>query len=134
MTNTNTIPLYRAIARALGCVERAQASGNTEWVDHYRDRLRKLVSAHMPSGAGIDCGTKLDDSSRPERLVFTFSFHHMDENGMYDGWTEHTCVVTPSLEWGLVLHITGRNRNDVKDYLHETFNHCLTAEVSEYPS
>lgn len=132
MTDTNTIPLYRAIARALGCVERARAAGNTEWLEKHRDRLHKLVSTHMPSGAGVDFGTKLDESSTQNRLVFTFSFHHMNENGYYDGWTEHTCVVTASLEWGVCLRITGRNRNDIKDYLHDTFDCCLTAEVSEY--
>jgi hypothetical protein len=53
----------------------------------------------------------------------------MTEGGMYDGWTEHTVVVTPSLAFGINIRITGRNRNDIKDYLHDVFHEALTKGV-----
>ena len=88
----------------------------------------------LPSGSGWDCGTKLDyEKSNPDKLVFYGSYHHMNENGMYDGWTEHTIIVTPSLAFGFDVKITGRDRNDIKDYLGEMFQHALSEPVKEQP-
>ena len=128
-----TKPVYEAIALALLAVRNCEQSGNSEWLAKHRDRIRTLVREHMPSGSGIDTGTTLDDRSTPDRLVFVFSFHHMNEHGSYDGWTEHTAIVTPSLAFGLDVRITGRNRNQIKDYLHETYDLALRAECNEYP-
>jgi hypothetical protein len=83
----------------------------------------------LPSGSGIDCGTELDRAAcKPGKLVFTFSYHHMNEAGMYDGWTEHTLIVTPSFD-GIDLRITGRDRNQVKEYLYDIYHNDLTQEV-----
>jgi len=145
-----TTQLYKAIALALiavaNCEREINANGPTAdtaanaarserlasaraWRTKHRDWIARLVREHMPSGAGIDTGTKLDDSSTPDRLVFSFSFHHMNEHGSYDGWTEHTAIVKPSLAFGFDLKITGRDRNQIKDYLHETYHQALGAEV-----
>ena len=51
----------------------------------------------LPSGSGIDCGTKLDeDKATPQRLVFIVEYHHMNDVGMYCGWNTYavTCVPT----------------------------------------
>ncbi len=92
---------------------------------------KKVVKEHMPSGSGVDNGTSLDLArSRPDRLIFATSFHHMTEHGMYDGWTEHEVIVIPlycAMEFS--IRVTGRNRNDIKEYLHELFRDALEAEV-----
>jgi hypothetical protein len=78
---------------------------------------------------GFDNGTTLDmDASNPEKLVFQTSFHHMDENGCYSGWTSHRVVVVPSLAFGIRLHIGGEDRNDIKSYIFESFTEFLTGE------
>ena len=53
----------------------------------------------------------------------------MNENGYYDGWTEHTVTVTPALSGEFHLRISGRNRNDIKDMIHESFDHLLRTDV-----
>ena len=53
------------------------------------------------------------------------------ETGMYDGWTEHTVTVRPSLQFGFRLSISGRNRNGIKDYIAEVFGEILNTEVVE---
>lgn len=89
----------------------------------------------MPSGSGIDCGTRLDiAASTPEKLVFKTAYHHMNSGGFYDGWTQHRIIVKPSLGFGLRISISGPDRNDVKDYLHECFDQALRAEVEEFPT
>ena len=121
--------IYQAIANTLGAIANCQKSGNAEWEKRHSDTLDDLW-AEAPSGSGVDCGTKLDDSSTPNRLVFNASFHHMDEHGGYDGWTEHQIIVTPDLVFGFDLRITGRNRNEIKDYLGELYYHWLSGSAA----
>lgn len=122
--------LYATLASLLSARKNCERTGNTEWFDRHTGSIESLVRKYMPSGSGIDNGTVLDlDASTPNRLVFTFGFHHMNENGYYDGWTHHTCVVTPDLASGYDLRITGRDRNGIKDYLGETFGYALECMV-----
>lgn len=121
--------LYQQIANLLGC--RADAL-----TDEYRQlcnrRLNWIAKNVLPSGSGIDNGTKIDlDKSSPEKIVLEFGYHRMNDAGYYDGWTEHSAVIKPSLAFGLDLKITGRNRNQIKGYLHETYHYELTREFDD---
>lgn len=99
------------------------------------DEIERLVKEHLPSGSGFDAGTTLDldmsDSSvyrYPGRLAFKTSFHHMDEHGGYDGWTDHFVHAMPDWQ-GITLVVTGRDRKQIKEYIHETFHQALMQEV-----
>lgn len=129
----STAPAYKAIARALDAHHNATKSGNTEWAAKHLARAQWLVKQHLPSGSGIDSGTKLLDVSTGEKLQFQADFHHMNETGMYSGWTYHRVIVTPSLTAGFRIRITGADRNDIKDYLHSIFDSALAETVREYP-
>lgn len=121
--------LASLVAARLNCI----TSGNTDWRDRHEDEAGKLVLNHMPSGSGFDNGTKIDfDASTGEKLVFHTAFHHMNEGGYYDGWTEHVVTVTPSFLGGFSLKISGRDRNDIKDYISESFSLALNAEINEH--
>lgn len=109
------------------CEQKPEQYG--EWAHKHEETISKLVHERMPSGSGFDCGTQMDCSqSHAEKLVFTTSFHHMNDAGYYDGWTEHTIVVTPSFS-GFNLRISGRNRNNIKDYIHDVFSQALKTEL-----
>lgn len=121
--------LYQSIAAAVLARENCLAHGNDEWNTRHKEHADKLASEFLPSGSGFDAGTKIDwTRTRPDRLVFLTSFHHMDENGMYDGWTEHSVIVTASLALEIDIRVTGRDRNDIKEYIAETFQYSLTQE------
>lgn len=122
---------YRIISTAIGARDRCAKSGNKEWETKHQDRIDSCLES-FPSGSGFDSGTKLDESSTPERLVFNTSFHHMNDGGYYDGWTEHQVIITPSLEMGYSMRITGRNRNDIKELIGDYFSDCLNADVPEF--
>lgn len=125
--------VYRALASAAEQHRNCLKSGNTEWKVKTEARIDAIVKNHLPSGAGIDAGTKFDvEASSSDKLVFYTSFHHMDENGSYDGWTEHTIRVYPSLTQEIRLTVSGVNRKDIKDYLAEAFHFALTAEIDAY--
>lgn len=91
--------------------------------------LTDFVKKYMPSGSGLDSGVKLLDTSTENRLIFQCDFHHMDENGFYDGWTSHTFIVTPSLQHGYDVRVTGRDRNQIKDYIADTLGYAVSQEV-----
>lgn len=124
--------LYVLLAQIIQAYHRCIGTQNDEWAAKHRERLETLVHEHMPSGAGIDREVKLNlKESTEEKLVFYTSYHHMNEVGMYDGWTDHVIRVRPSLCYGIVLSISGRDRNDIKDYLHEVFHEALTKEIED---
>lgn len=107
------------------------AAGDTgnPWEQIWENRIDAAVYERMPAGSGFDSGTKLDhDASTGEKLVFTTEFHHMNEGGFYDGWTSHKITVRPSLVHGFTLSVSGRNRNDIKPYIAEMFDHALSRE------
>ena len=122
----NTIAYH--IASLLQAIEncRSASNPNPEWETRHARRLSRFIKEYLPSGSGWDCGTKLDtDKSTPTRLVFYGQFHHMDDTGSYDGWTQHTITAHPAFD-GVLLTISGQNRNDVKYHLHELFETSLT--------
>ena len=124
--------LYQHIAKCLRAHENCRKTGNTEWLSRHGATINHLVDVYMPSGSGIDRGTKLDfDRSKPNRLVFTAPYHHMNDGGMYDGWTDHDIIVYPDLSFGFDLYIGGRNRNQIKDYLGDTFAEALRRDVAD---
>jgi len=124
--------LYCELARLVAAIRNCEKSNNQEWLGRHTARLKTLVQEEMPSGSGIDNGTKIDlDASTPDKLVFEVGFHHMNDGGMYDGWTEHRIIVTPSLAFGFDLRITGKDRNEIKEYLNDVYYSALNETVTK---
>lgn len=128
-------PVYVAMARLIGAMDNCDKSGNTLWYSKHEERLEGIVSRYLPSGSGWDSGTSIDIAgSSPNRIILLGGFHHMDENGFYDGWTEHQVIITPDLQFGFNLRITGLNQNDIKDHLYELFDDALRQDIGETES
>lgn len=122
--------LYKKIASLLNAIENCKKSNNTKWFEKHSEKIELLVKNCMPSGSGFDCGTTLAlERSTPEKLVFITSYHHMNTDGYYDGWTDHTVTVQPSLQFDFTLTVLGENRNDIKDYMHDVFSEALNTLV-----
>jgi hypothetical protein len=125
-------PLYQELASLVQARQNCAKSGNKEWLERHSERAEQLVKQHMPSGSGWDLGTKIDlDASTPNKLVFHGEYHHMDDGGSYDGWTAHRITVRPDLASDFDLKISGRDRNQVKEVLHEWFDHALRTELPD---
>ncbi len=122
-----------AIAQAMTARENCRKSGNTEWAQTWTARI-DTIEASLPSGAGIDCGTTIDrERSKPDCIVLCASFHHMDEHGGYDGWTEHEIRLRPSFVYGVDVSVSGRDRNGIKDYLAEVYDEDAGSEWAYDP-
>jgi len=121
--------LYQHIATLVQARDNCLANHNTHWFGEHTESLVRLGKERLPSGSGFDNGTTVDlEQSRPQRLVLQTAFHHMDENGSYDGWEDYTVVVTPDLASGFDLHVYGVNRNDIKEYIGDVFHNALSEE------
>jgi hypothetical protein len=122
--------LYRLLAQTVDAYHTCVKRDNIEWRDRHEETIGTLTEEFMPSGSGIDNGTTFDfDKSNGEKLVFSFDYHHMNENGMYDGWTNHVLTVRPSLVFGFTLSFSGRDRNDIKEYLYQEYEHALSQTI-----
>jgi len=117
--------LIQAITSTHEARENCKRSGNAEWSAKHAEVLRHLCT-FLPSGSGIDNGTTVVEIDE-RRVKLSCSFHHMTE-GSYDGWTEHTIRVVPSWQ-GIEVKVTGRNCDDIIEYLHDVYYCALTAEV-----
>ena len=124
----NKTTLIRAIVQTIDWKNRAEG----EWYDRVCWRLDRLIDM-LPHGAGINSTSEIIDYNMDKNgnctmVSFRSDYHHMNADGYYDGWTQHTVKVYP--DWaGVRLNITGRNRNDIKDYLHETWDYALSQDI-----
>jgi hypothetical protein len=125
-----TIPLYQELARKIN----GALTANEEWREVFAKDAKNLVDM-LPHGSGIDGDTKIDwDRSMGDNIVINASYHHMDDSGTYDGWTDFSVVVKPSLQYGLDVTVRGkfpRKYADTRDYLIETFQCALSARVTQ---
>jgi len=119
----------KQIARSFNAYQTCKRTDN-DWADRHEEDIEQIVKDIFPSGSGFDSGTKFNfEASKDNRLVFTTSFPHMDENGGYDGWTDHEVIVTPSLALDFDIRVTGKNQNEIKDYIAETFQYACSQTI-----
>jgi hypothetical protein len=125
----NPKTLAERIAEMVEARRNCQTSGNTEWYERHGITLKALLD-RLPSGSGWDRGTTLEeDHSGAHKLVFTGSYHHMNDGGYYYAWTDHAITARPSF-LGLEITVSGRDRNQIKEYLSDLF-HTALADTAE---
>lgn len=123
-------PLYQRLACIIDARLRCIATDNQTGLSIHDDRLAYIQDNLLPHGSGFDSGTTIDlDRSKEDRVILCTSFHHMNDTGYYDGWTDHEIIVTPSLVLGYRMRVTGRNRNQIKNYIADVFGSALDHEA-----
>jgi hypothetical protein len=121
--------LYKHFAGTLQAYQNCIKTGNKIWEDKHEEKLNEMID-YLPHGSGIDSDVELDfEKSNPNKLIFNFSFHFMDNCGMYDGWIDYKLTVTPNLYNDFDLYISGRDKNYIKEYLYEIFEYALRQEI-----
>jgi hypothetical protein len=129
-------PVYQQLAQSFDAYLRCQEgqSLNPDAGGNHREVIERICKLYLPHGSWFDCGTTIDlDGSSPECLVLCTNFHHMDEHGGYDGWTDHAIKVKPSLAFGFDLEIEGEDRDGIHDYIADVFRHALSEFVDFGP-
>ncbi len=120
---TRTAKRYQLFARWSQAQANCDARGNTPWSEKWQNAIDGLMDS-APHGGGFDSGTRFVDFDNG-KLRFETHFHHMNQYGYYDGWTDHTITVSPDLACGFDLTISGRNKNDIKGYILDVFSDWL---------
>ena len=119
------IPVYKRLAELVGARQNCIASGNMEWMERHEDAIESIMST-APSGSGFDSGTKIMlDKSTSEILKFSTEYHHLNCMGYYSGWTSHSRTVRGSLQFGYTTTISGRDKDGIKEYIHDVFHTWL---------
>jgi hypothetical protein len=114
----------KELSNAITAYKSCKVSGNVEWAEKHLERIENLCDA-LPCGSGFDAGTEiLLDKCTPDKLVFYTQFHHLSD-GYYVGWTKHNVIIEPSFS-GFNIRISGRNYNDIKDYIYDVFADLLS--------
>jgi len=136
--------VYQRIANLLQARENCEQSGNSEWHARHGQEIQRVARDFLPRGSGFDSGTTVDldllpvssvpfrvGASTPEKIILDTSFHHMNSDGYYNGWTEHRCVVRPSLAHGFTLSVGGRDRRGIKEEIGDCLRAALDAEIPD---
>jgi hypothetical protein len=125
---TKAEALSNALAQLRGL--RANHPLDYPWIPAVESWIERLAE-DSPSGSGIDGGSRfLVDESTPQKLRFSSDYHHMNDAGMYDGWTDHVATCVPTFQ-GPEVFVSGRNRNDIKEYLAYLWSEWFQAEIPE---
>lgn len=119
---------YQELHAAHMALANCKKSGNDVWAEKWEARIAKIME-FAPSGSGFDSGTQIFEIM-PTAMKFQTSFHHMDGNGSYDGWTEHTVTVRPGFN-GIGISVGGKNKNQIKEYIGDVFHEWLMLNVSK---
>ena len=112
-----------------------------DWATKHRDTLESILLEALPHGSGIDADWTFDVTGTVARPVIKChnSYHGMDENGYYCGWTDFSVVIGPSLDpinlcpdFKLVGRFSASVVHDLKGYLEDTISYALSEMWDRY--
>lgn len=124
--------VYQKIARELDRFRRCKGAAGkwSEFADDADSILADIERDILPSGSGFDSGTRIDrEESTAARIVLKTDFHHMNDGGFYDGWTQHRVILTPTFD-GFDMRVTGKDKRQIKEYIGDTFHAVLNQEYN----
>lgn len=122
--------LYQKIASTITAINNCRQSGNVEWLEKHKDALYSIEKNVLPHGSGIDAGCTINlEISNETRIIIDCPFHTMDEHGYYSGWRDYQIIIKAHLAFGFTVTVKGRDYNELKDYLSDTFHHVMSEEI-----
>lgn len=113
--------LYQKIARVA-----SQKNAILKWQEF--DKLQKL----LPIGNGIEAKSVILLKSTEKRIVIDTAYWHPNVSYETSRWTDHQIVITPSFEGEINIRVTGKNLNNIKEYLNEVFREALMKEYEVF--
>ena len=112
--------LYQKIARVV-----SQKNKSLNEIEKELTLLKEL----LPYGGGIESGCVISLESTKKRIVIITNYWHPNYS---DEWTNHQVVITPSFVGEINLRITGKNKDNVKEYLQDIFREALMKEYEVF--
>ena len=113
----------------------------TEWkyLDSKNKQLDELIDKYLPSGSGFDGKIELDEKSTDEKIILHVEYHHMNDNGFYDGWSTFKVIITASMAYNYYCtQVKGESvvrkyfyHAGFDDFVINAFRNCLDKEVED---
>ena len=107
-----------------------------EYLDSKNEQMEDLVKNYLPSGSGFDGDISIDEKSTDKKIILHVEYHHMNDNGFYDGWSTFKIIITPSLAYDYSLVVKGETvvkkyfyDGVFKNYIIDTFMPYLDKEM-----
>jgi len=126
--------VFQEIASVFNVYVNCKTSNNKEWEINHYNKIEKIIDTYLPSGSGINSGVSFNfDLSTSKKLIFTSSFHYMNNNGFYDGWIDFKIEIKPDLQFLYNMKIIGDFTKDkqLKDYLYDLFSECFNQQFDK---
>ena len=106
---------------------------NPSYYDSVVKNVEGLISKHFPHGSGFDSKPEFSfDLSAYNKWIIFQSYHHMNDNGYYCGWSHFKIIVTPCFVGGFEIKIIAKHssrecskRFNNDDYFYEVYYECL---------
>ena len=109
-----------------------------EYLDSKNEQMEDLVKNYLPSGSGFDGDISIDEKSTDKKIILHVEYHHMNDNGFYDGWSTFKIIITPSLAYDYSLVVKGETvvkkyfyDGVFKNYIIDTFMPYLDKEMGD---
>jgi hypothetical protein len=126
-------PVWQHLGSMVESFYRFHQCDRPEYVVKVVTSIDDLCREFLPSGSGFNNGTQWVEpdhwDTKPSIVKLKTAFHHMNETGCYDGWTDHQVKFWSTLGGSLDLVVTGKDRNGIKDYIGDTFHDALCVNV-----
>jgi hypothetical protein len=102
------------------------------------EQMEDLVKNYLPSGSGFDGDISIDEKSTDKKIILHVEYHHMNDNGFYDGWSTFKLIIVPSLAYDYSLVVKGETvvkkyfyDGVFKNYIIDTFMPYLDKEMED---
>lgn len=92
-----------------------------------------MLQELLPIGNGINYGCVISlKKSTEKRIVIYTAYWHPNDSYETSRWTHHQIVITPSFEREINIRVTGKNVDNIKEYLQEVFREALMKEYEVF--
>ena len=123
--------LYQELASLL----KWRKTVNEEYQKQLEDKL-DILTNYLPSGSGFDDGSVVDvNKSNNNKIIIHSAYHHLDNNGFYDGWSNFSIIIKPDLMFGFTLTLIGNTTIrkyfdcDFRNYVIDIFSDTLHKKI-----
>ncbi|MFY7937382.1 MAG: hypothetical protein ACOVOQ_08395 [Flavobacterium sp.] len=120
--------LYKEIARVLGQKNKSLNVIEKE-LTLFKEVLPIRLNPVIKDGNRIEAGCVISLKSTKKRIVIDTLYWHTNDSDETSRCTAHQVVITPSFEDEINIRITGKNEDNVKEYLHNIFRESLMSEI-----
>lgn len=132
LDETSNVKVYQEISGKLKAIENCKKSGNDNWLEIHKEKLKVLIKRDLPLGSSfvypVQCYYIGD------KIMIKTKFRCLNEYGYYMASWPISVILIPSLQFGVKLELDymgydGKYKDISKDYFNNLWVEYLTKEI-----